>query len=243
MKRSFLIMLVVLSATTSSASACCLPYIPWLDPFAWLGMHGCGNGCGYNTYGYNGFYNYPRYGYQPMYTAPQMSYPVAPASGDCNCGASAGQTFSTGFNGTQAFQPVVGYQPHAFPGHRPMTAWSPMPTYPSASYPTTAYYQPQTLTPTQVYNGVVTSPGQSTIYTAPQPVNQPGQPPVVGDMTGDHEIPTQSAVLTAPQSVYPLTPVYPTFQPPAARPIRPVSFTSRMATNIGAGGRYPAAVR
>ncbi|MEZ6130032.1 MAG: hypothetical protein R3C59_15215 [Planctomycetaceae bacterium] len=83
MKRSLFtaLLTVVLTLTTASqASAClCIPYIPWLDPFAWLGFYGCGGGCGWGygggcygggygcDYGYGaaGYGAYPGYGYAP----------------------------------------------------------------------------------------------------------------------------------------------------------------------------------
>ena len=61
MKRTILYLVAasfLLMGNAKQASACC--YIPWLDPFAWLGfygcgynpwMGGCGNQCGYGGYG------------------------------------------------------------------------------------------------------------------------------------------------------------------------------------------------
>lgn len=104
MKRSTLttVLAFVLGISTATqASACCLciPYIPMLDPLAWLGFYGCGGGyggCAQGGYGagyaggYAGGYQYaPRvqsYGYGGF--APQpMAYPMAPqgAPGCSNC--------------------------------------------------------------------------------------------------------------------------------------------------------------
>lgn len=97
MKRSITvaILTVIVGLSTSATSQACL-YIPWLDPFAWLGFYGCGGygyGCGPQTgygcgnYGYGASsYAAPRaYAPQPMYAPSVMNYGPAPAAPGCNC--------------------------------------------------------------------------------------------------------------------------------------------------------------
>ena len=83
MKRSTLITVFTFALAFSSAStakACC--YIPWLDPFAWLGFYGCGYGCGGGYGGMGGGYCGGYGGYAaPAYTgyrAPVYRNYVAP---------------------------------------------------------------------------------------------------------------------------------------------------------------------
>lgn len=103
MKRTALYLLAasfLLVGNAKQASACC--YIPWLDPFAWLGFYGCGpnpwcgGGCGSGYAGYG--MQYPQYGYaRPAYTGYAPTYPTmnyqpiqaAPATRGCNCQGAA----------------------------------------------------------------------------------------------------------------------------------------------------------
>ena len=240
--------LTFLSAT--SANACCIPYIPWLDPFAWLGFYGCG-GC-YGGAAYGAAYQQPVYGgyQQPVYNsyAPAMSYPVAPMPG-CNCTGALPQqqtmaavqvpvttyravtqyvpqtTYRTQYQPTTTYaQPpqvaaAPSYYPGAYQGGYPTAAM------PTGGYPTTAYY-PGTPTATQSYydGGIV--PGTvhpSTPVMSPGMQYSPGMeyspgivyPQPLGDVAGDHEYPSQSAVVPSPRPVQ---------QYRTVNPIRPASY-------------------
>ncbi|MFY9254833.1 MAG: hypothetical protein WAO83_15385 [Fuerstiella sp.] len=220
--------LIVLCSTASTSHACfCMP---WLNPFNWLGFHGCGNygGCGYQTYGYQ----QPIYsGYQqPMYAAPQMlNYPVAPTSPGCGCtGAVQPQqtmsavrvpvtnyravtqyvpqtTYQTQYQySTQQAvayaQPTMSYAQPSIAYSQPSVAYDAygqnslaygVPSYNTAALPMpmpegTSY--PPTMTPPTYPAPMYSAP---TIFQASPNVATPSYS---GDVHGDHEYPSQSAV-------------------------------------------------
>ncbi len=220
--------LIVLCSTASTSHACfCMP---WLNPFNWLGFHGCGNygGCGYQTYGYQ----QPIYsGYQqPMYAAPQMlNYPVAPTSPGCGCtGAVQPQqtmsavrvpvtnyravtqyvpqtTYQTQYQySTQQAvayaQPTMSYAQPSIAYSQPSVAYDAygqnslaygVPSYDTAALPMpmpegTSY--PPTMTPPTYPAPMYSAP---TIFQASPNVATPSYS---GDVHGDHEYPSQSAV-------------------------------------------------
>ena len=213
--------LALLSA--APANACCLPYIPWLDPFAWLGLYGCGGCCGYGGYGgygygcgngcYGGYgYGMPSYGYG--YQAMPMNYPVAPVapmSPGCNCtGAVAPQAQLTAvqvpvttYRAVTQYVPQTTYQTQyqyqatsavAYGGYAaPTTAMMP-----ATTYPTTAALPAPSVYSGGVYNSQF---APAPVYTNPGMYSSPmmGQPsmnvasPMSGDVHGDHEFPPQSA--------------------------------------------------
>ena len=198
-RRLTIALTLIASLGLSTPAKACLPYIPWLDPFAWMGFYGCGNygyggyggGC-YNSYGY-GYAPYATgYNYAPGYTAPMaapLTYPAAPQPG-CNCTGSLPTTQSVA-----AVQvPVTTY--------RPVTRYVPQTTWRTQYQPqaTTGYYQPGSVAysgyPTTAYNQSLPTynsyPAQ-TVYNSP-PVATP---------TYDGSIP----VNTAPQTFYPSAPV------------------------------------
>lgn len=264
MKRSFTLAILTIAvglSTARSAQSCM--YIPWLDPFAWMGFYGCGyGGCGYNPCGYGGC-NYsagvmPRvYAPQaPLYSAPQtLSYPVAPASPGCNCTSSVQQpiyaaqpamtavqvpvttyravtryvpqtTYRTQY---RAVAPSVAVAPQylAYPGVQSYA--TPRQAYNGSPYATLPTYNtamlPQTyVAPTVVPSMQTVTPG--TIYTQPSVSPAPTgiASPVPGDIFGDHEYPTQSAVV--PQ------------QSAARQPIQQVRYARPTRTNA-----YPLSVR
>lgn len=220
MKRSTLttILAFVLGISTASqASAClCIPYIPFLDPFAWLGFYGCGGGgaCGYGGGGYAGGYGGGyRYAPQPQaygyggYAPQTMAYPVAPASPGCsNCtGAlpvpqqqamTAVRVPVTTYRAVTQYVPQTTYQTQYRAATRQSVAYQPQ----QYGYQTAYGYQPvQTAfaaptyspmtSPTTAYNGVI--PAQ-TAYAQPT-------------------YPTQAYTAPSYQTPY-YTP--PTFQPP-----------------------------
>lgn len=258
-------------------------YIPWLDPFAWMGLYGCGyGGCGYNPCGYGGCYN--NYGVMPqvyapqapLYAAPQrLNYPVAPASPGCNCTGSAPQPALTAVQvPVTTYRAVTQYVPQttyrtqyrsvtpgaisstygaypSFPTYTaPRAAYSYGTTYtpystamvtPSyatptfstptlaQSYPVQSYtpptYASQTFSaptiPTQVYPSPTPTPESFSTPSTPTPIASP----VPGDIYGDHEYPTQSAVRPQPT-------------PRAYTPVIRQASWAQPATN-----RYPLSVR
>ena len=211
--------------TTSSVQACCIPYIPWLDPFAWLGFYGCGGGCGC----YGG-YQQPVYGgyQQPIYSGayvPQMNYQVAQTP-SCGCTAAVAQPqYSAVQVPVTTYQPVTQYVPRTTyrTEYRPQVAsvyagsgyyssniaYSPAPVYSGApvysaspSYQLPAPTAYGTGTPATAYDA---NPGGTVIPSNVYPSNTflppaYSQPMPMGDVAGDHEYPSQSAV--APQLYY-----------------------------------------
>jgi hypothetical protein len=234
--------LTFMSAT--SAKACCLPYIPWLDPFAWLGFYGCGGGyggtCGAGCgYGYQqpvyGGYQQPIYGgYAPQ--APVMSYPAGPAPG-CNCtGAlpqqqtmAAVQVPVTTYRAVTQYVPQTTYQTQY--QYQPAATVAAVPTYsgtyptaalPVGAYPSTAFHQGMPTASQAYYDGSIGTTMPSTVYPS-APMMSPGiqyspgimHPQPLGDVAGDHEYPSQSAV-------FPAQP--PQYQYRSVNPIRPASY-------------------
>lgn len=282
MKRSLTLALLTLCVglSTAKTTQACL-YIPWLDPFAWMGFYGCGyGGCGHNPCGYGRCHNYgvmPQvYAPQaPLYAAPQtMSYPVAPSNPGCNCTGAVQQPALTAVQvPVTTYRPVTRYVPQTtyrtqYRAVAPATAGvmptytqpqiaynAPLPSYSTAlatpSYPSHSSYTPTlgvpTYTPgypTQSYTQLPGVTPYSTptlptpIYSSPQPMVTPGYPtstpsgtgiasPTPGDILGDHEYPTQSAV--QPQRVPIATPT---------APIRQASWTQPQFTRS-----YPLSVR
>ncbi|MCA9018211.1 MAG: hypothetical protein KDA77_23015, partial [Planctomycetaceae bacterium] len=132
-----LLMAAVFTTTiglSTPVQACCIPYIPWLDPFAWLGFYGCGwgccgygGGCGYGGYGgygggyggYGGGYAYgpgygygyapPAYGYAPP-AAPVMPYQAAPGC-DCTGSVQPQMQMSAVQVPVTTYRPVTQYVP------------------------------------------------------------------------------------------------------------------------------------
>ncbi|MCR9199174.1 MAG: hypothetical protein NXI04_11045 [Planctomycetaceae bacterium] len=259
MKRFLTITILTICAglSTAQSSQACM-YIPWLDPFAWMGFYGCGyGGCGYNPCGYGGCNNYgvmPQvYAPQaPLYAAPQtLNYPVTPASPGCNCTSSAPQptltavqvpvttyravtqyvpqtTYRTQYRtvspgavsstyGTYPSVPAytaprsaysygTAYTPYSTaivtPSYAPPTFASPTlaQSYPVQSYPTQSYapptYASQTFSAPTIPSQVYPSPTPESFSTPSIPT--PIASPVPGDIYGDHEYPTQSAVRPQP---------------------------------------------
>lgn len=233
MKRSLcttMLTIVLAFSTTSQASACCLciPYIPWLDPFAWLGFYGCGGGysCGFSWghsagwggggwgygYGYGG-YAPPVYGYgarQPVMPSyqPVVQTPIyAPiqqvTQAGCDCNGQVQSAYTAPVQTMTAVQvPVTTY--------RAVTQYVPQTTYQTQYQP---IQQVQSAYLPQTYGGVnyaAAPPVQQTYqapavtYAAPafsQPAMQvtpgvqasPGMVYQYGDITGDHQLPAQSA--------------------------------------------------
>ena len=239
MKRTFFtaaMTLVVILSTAATSQAClCLP---WLNPFAWLGFHGCGyGGCGggYQTYGYQ----QPMYGaYQlPIYAAPQMlNYPIAPTAPGCGCTTalpqqqmmSAVQVPVTSYRAVTQYVPQTTYQTQYRYTSQPTMAYTQpsvahIQSIPAYSQPTanhgaysygTAYESPAFndsttqhampggpgLPPTMTYP----SP-PAPVYSAPtifQPTQNIATPMHSGDINGDHEYPSQSAVTPTPIQWY-----------------------------------------
>lgn len=175
MKRSTFSMILTFVlgiSTAGQASAClCLPYIPFLDPFAWLGFYGCGGGygggCGAGGYGggYGGYGYAPsaQYGYAPQQMAyPQQMAPVNPGCSNCT-GAlpvpqqqamTAVQVPVTTYRAVTQYVPQTTYQ----------TQYRPAPTASVAYQPQAAVaYQPQQFGYQQAYGY---QPAQ-TAYAAP----------------------------------------------------------------------------
>ena len=234
MKRSTLttILAFVLGISSASqASAClCLPYIPFLDPFAWLGFYGCGGGynacgCGYGGGGYGGGYGYaPQsqpYGYGGF--APQaMSYPALQQANagcsDCTGGLAMPQQQAmtavrvpvTTYRAVTQYVPETTYQTQYRPAPAASVAYQPQQfAYQSAygyqpaqmAYAAPPVYNPMT-SPTTAYNSVV--PAQ-TAYAQPNYSGYPTQ-----------AYPTQAYPTQAYSTPSFETPYYtaPTFQPP-----------------------------
>lgn len=273
MKRSITvgILTVFVGLSTASSSQACL-YIPWLDPFAWLGFYGCGNGygCGAGGVGYAPSYGYG-YGQQqayvpqaPVYAAPQtLNYPIAPASPGCNCTSAAPQptmaavrvpvttyravtqyvpqtTYRTQYRAVQqsyaATQPVWG-SGLAYGGY-PATAYGGYTSPYSTAYYGSAYSSAALPVPT--YNtaalpaaGYPVAPSVAApIYQAPGIQGGVATPLPTGDINGDHEYPTQSALVPRPNPYRPMQPQ-----------IRPVSYTRPPVPRPSAARAYPSAVR
>ena len=259
MKRSILLSALTFSMMMSmAASAQACFYIPWLDPFAWMGMRGCGYtapGCCHQP-----VYRPPVY---RAYAPPVMPYPVAPG---CNCNGAAAPAPAlsavrvpvTTYRAVTQYVPQTSYQTqyryqqpasvaygNAVPSYIPRTAG----IYPGYSAAPVVHASPGTLSPPITYGGVYPGyPTPQAYPTAPTLVQPPViqqapnvATPVPGDIYGDHEYPTQSARSAAP-SVLPATPpVVPatTPQPYATTPIHRVSYgvPPRSARS------YPSAVR
>lgn len=222
---------LVSSLGLAAPANACLPYIPWLDPFAWMGFYGCG-GYGYGGYGGYGCCNTGGYGYgygyapyqagysytpryAPAYT-PMTTYPAAPVHGSgCNCtgSAPAQQTLSAVQVPVTSYQPVTQYVPRtswrtqyqyapttAYHGGiqtysaPPVTAYNtaPVPAYESP-IPAQTVYSGSTMKPNYGTTPVPFDTTPQTFYPQSAPVLTPGQHPV-GDIAGDHEYPSQSAV-------------------------------------------------
>ena len=267
MKRSITvgILTVFVGLSTASTSQACL-YIPWLDPFAWLGFYGCGGGYGCGAYGGGCGYAAPSYGYGyqqqqayvpqvPVYSAPQiLNYPIAPATPDCNCTSAAPQpqmaavrvpvttyravtqyvpqtTYRTQYRPIQpayaVTQPVYG-SGLAYGGY-PATAYGSYVSPYSTAYNTAGLQMPTSNTaPLSVPGGYPIAPGvTSPAYSQPAFQGGVATPVPAGDINGDHEYPTQSAVA-------PLRSPY----PPQRPQIRPVSYARPTAARA-----YPSAVR
>lgn len=196
MKRSTLttILAFVLGISTASqASAClCIPYIPFLDPFAWLGFYGCGGGYGGGC-GYGGGYSYApqqqSFGYGGF--APQpMAYPMMPANPGCSTctGAlpvpqqqamTAVRVPVTTYRAVTQYVPETTYQTQYRPAPAASVAYQPQQFAYQSAYgyqPTqTAYAAPmygQMVNPTTAYNNIM--PAQ-TAYAQPNYQSYPEQ--------------------------------------------------------------------
>lgn len=198
-----LFLTVCIAMTTASSANACI-YIPWLDPFAWLGLYGNGyggyGGCyGGGCQGYGGGYGYPGYGagYQaPLYTPsyPMMgpSAPMYPQTPGCNCGASLPQP-----QYAVSQVPVTTY--------RAVTRQVPQTTYRTVTQyvPTTAYqpsYQPN-------YATAAVNPYQYGTPVAPRTaLTYPTYAPTYATAA-----PITAAVPTYPQTALAPTYTYPTY--------------------------------
>ncbi|MEZ6122588.1 MAG: hypothetical protein R3C49_05355 [Planctomycetaceae bacterium] len=219
MKRSALLpILAFLMGISNASSASACMYIPWLDPFAWLGFYGCG-------YGYGGGCGYGQQMYQPSYNyapAPMMNYQVAPVAPGCNCTSAAPVMQQVVQQQLQAVQvPVTTYR--AVTQYVPQTSYQtqyrsvPVATYQQS---TLAYQPVQTAMAAPVYNAPVMTAGVyptqtyaapgyqayssvAQVYAAPTVPQMQYQPQVYqapnvavqGDIYGDHEYVPQSASL------------------------------------------------
>lgn len=206
MKRILTLTILTICAglSTAQSSQACM-YIPWLDPFAWMGFYGCGyGGCGYNPCGYGGCYNnyavMPQvYAPQaPLYAAPQtLSYPVAPASPGCNCTGSAPQPALTAVQ-----VPVTTY--------RAVTQYVPQTTYrtqyrtvaPGAvassfgSYPATPTYVPPRVSYGTTYPTYNTA--MLPTYSSPVPAQSFATPSYPAQSLAAPTLPTQIYPSPAP---------------------------------------------
>lgn len=213
MKRSTVLTVLTLAMAFSSAStarACC--YIPWLDPFAWLGFYGCGYGCGGGYGAWGGGYGggYARYAppvyntYQPQvysgYAAPQMAYPVAPAS-DCGCTGSAGVGVPQVpmMIQPQAMAPTMQAVQVPVTTYRAVTQYVPQTTYQTqyrySTQPSTMAYTTPTYS-AGVYPGATYSAAQAPVYSQPMLQSAPSiaSPAHSGEYMGEVEYPTQSSM-------------------------------------------------
>lgn len=270
MKRStvttILAFVLGISSATQASACLCIPYIPFLDPFAWLGFYGCGGGCGYGG-GYGG-YGYapaaPSYGYGGGYAPQSYAYPVAPQMnpGCPNCtGAlpvprqqamTAVRVPVTTYRAVTQYVPQTTYQTRYQPAAAPAVAYQPQvlgynqaygyqpaqtafaaPIYGGVTSPTTAY---NGSIPTQPYGATVysqptygtplaTAPSYGTPYYSAPVTGTPSIASPAGDITGDHEWPTQSAQI----------PVIPNSHTGTA-PVRPATYgvTPRSARTFSA---------
>ena len=170
MKRSvsIAILTVIVGLSTTASTQACL-YIPWLDPFAWLGFYGCGgygNGCGpqtgygcgnYGGYGYSGYAAPQVYAPQPVYAPSVMNYAPQNITPGCNCTSALPVQQQQAMTAVQV--PVTSY--------RAVTQYVPQTTYRTeyravqqnygmaaayGQYPTTAAY-PTTGYPATAYQG------------------------------------------------------------------------------------------
>lgn len=194
MKRSvsIAILTVIVGLSTTASTQACL-YIPWLDPFAWLGFYGCGGygygcgpqtgyGCGnYGGYGYGGGYAAPQvYTPQPIYAPSVMNYGPAPVTPNCNCTSAmpvqqqamtAVQVPVTSYRAVTQYVPQTTYRTEyrAVQQNYAMT----QPAYGAGmaygQYPTTATY-PATAYPATAYQSPYTGYYGSMYNTAALPV-------------------------------------------------------------------------
>jgi hypothetical protein len=261
MKRSLTLScltLTILACTTQTASAC----LPWLDPFAWFGLYGCGYQPQCCNFGCAPAVNpYPVYRPQmlPAYPAP---VPVSNAGCDCN---------GTAMAPVQQFQavqvPVTSYR--AVTQYVPQTSYQTRYQYAqqlAAGYPVQAYHQPLPQQAMQTYphtnvaiapsvtyppsnSGGSFSAGTTIQGTYPSAGIQPApvfpapvihespnvaSPIPAGDIHGDHEFPTQS-------SYQPMLHA-PTAAVPTALPTPPIRRVSYGVTPQKAA-RYRSSVR
>jgi len=219
MKRSTYTMVLAFMlgiSTASQASAClCIPYIPWLDPFQWLGFYGCGGGYGGGGCGYGGCAGGYGGGYAPMATpsygyggyapaAPMMSYPVAPATPGCsNCtGAlpvpqqqqamTAVQVPVTTYRAVTQYVPQTTYQTQYRPA-APAVAYQPQALGYQQAYgynpAQTAYAAPVygggLMNPATAYNAPIPQTAMAPQYAAPQYANPYYPSPIAANPGGD----------------------------------------------------------
>ena len=226
MKRSLCIQLftfVVAVCAASAAQACCFFPFSLLNPCTWC--YGCGGAYGYGG-GYGGC-GFPApyaggYGYAPAppVYAPSFApaYAPAPIQPGCDCTSAAPQPqFSavqvpvTTYRAVTQYVPQTTYQTQYPWGQQSMA-------YGGAVAPQAAWAAPTTI-----------GSGYAPSYAAPQ-VATPyiSAPYSNGDISGDHEYPSTSALMPAPQ--VPMT---------VRVPVTPASY--RMAPRVT--NRYSQSVR
>ena len=249
MKRTTLLTILTfaMALTSATPAKACLPYTPWLDPFAWLGFYGCGYGYGYGYGGCCGGYG----GYQaPVYSsyapqAPIMNYPVAPApAAGCNCTSALPQQQAmtavrvpvTTYRAVTQYVPQTTYRTQ----YQPTTAYAapiaggvtyPSTAYAAPTYPSTTYYGGAPSTAQSYYDGTIgvqpSSVYPSTPIVTPGIQTTPGvvNPLPTGDIAGDHEYPSQSAVV--PNVRYGVNPIRPASYGVTPQPARTFSAAVR----------------